>query len=110
MEGVEMEQMYRLKKEAIQFMKEDLSIHTQPSSWWDAHGVSVAAIEPVESVYVEWSGSRGAIGGKIESVGFVVRFMGKTESNYFNSDLRIRNIMDEIQKQLNAMRDDGALK
>lgn len=101
---------YKLKKEARQFFEEKLHKEIKPLKFWNEETISERLLDEVDKVYVDygikasesrtdlcgWSSNNGEPNAHFE---FTVRVNDMPNDDYKN--VKIADVMDEIQKVLN---------
>jgi predicted RNA-binding protein with TRAM domain len=99
---------YRLKKEARQFFKKDLSENVKPIEFWVSKNIHENLLEETEKVYVEYGKWASDVSkslkshdgnNKLAALEFTV-FITDCPSDVYN-DIPVPKVMDEIQKVLN---------
>ena len=108
---------YRLKPEAVQFFKKDLSTRICELDDWSKHyGVDLNALEKVEPAYLTYghrtSDNSSTLGGWSSEKGsefcFTVHFPSIKNMEYdkFNKGKMTRDLMNKIQNQINYFYND----
>lgn len=104
---------YRLKNEAIQFFKQDLSTKIESFQFWQAVSVDMNALEEVEECVVKFGIKTSKSGTSLCGWGgdekgseyhFTIEFpsMKYKEYDEFNNGRFSRELMNNIQKVLNS--------
>lgn len=102
---------YRLKKEAVPFVKEDHATKIYPFDTWDSLGIDIKALEEVEPCYISHGTKRDdtttTLGGWNSKEGttfeFSLHFPSVTfyEHDKFSKGRITRELMDRIQRNIN---------
>jgi len=103
---------YRLKKEAVPFMKGEYATLIKPYHIWDKRGIDINALEEVQSTYLTYGhrdddettclsgwGKDGA------NFRFTIHFPSATYAEYCKESMesKTRELMDIIQDQVNKI-------
>ena len=106
--------MFRLKKEAVPFVKEELATKVLPIETWTSHyNIDPKALEKVEACVVTYGheskkGDSTSLAGWGENglhYHFTIRFPSVkfSEHDRFQKGRYVREIMDRIQDQVNRL-------
>ena len=101
---------YRLKKEAVPFMKGEYATLSKPFDFWDSRGIDINALEEVKPVYLtyghrddETATSLSGWGEDGSDFRFTIHFPSATYAEYCKESMesKTRELMDVIQDQIN---------
>ena len=102
---------YRLKKEAVQYFKEDIATSVLPIGCWNERQVDPSALEEVESCYIEYGekeegeSGRNLAGWSKDGAyfHFTITFPSCKNRDYdkFNKGRTVRELMDNMQRVVN---------
>ena len=102
---------YRIKKEAVPFIKETHATSIYDFETWDKLGIDINALEEIEPMYLSFGIKRGdncgTLGGwskDISTFEFTIHFPSTKfhEHDEFSKGRITRKLMDRIQRNINS--------